>query len=213
MKALLRLGILAAAVVMAAVGLALRDASASGAAGATIDRTLACTVLPAGTGAVTPGATSRTGSAVVTPASASISTGNGGSEMLLEATTGRGGFYWPVGNLTLPAGAVALPGLTINASLCHPANGVRVPLTARGLSGGPATLGAHVTCLTARQVFIHLRVVMASESKWMSKPPYQLAHGKPLSAQIAIRSRKQKPLVYMTIKGDTARFYSAASCF
>src|SRR5436189_243661 len=137
------------------------------------------------------GATSRTGSAVVTPASASISTGNGGSEMLLEATTGRGGFYWPVGNLTLPAGAVALPGLTINASLCHPANGVRVPLTARGLSGGPATLGAHVTCLTARQVFIHLRVVMASESKWMSKPPYQLAHGKPLSAQIAIRSRKQ----------------------
>ena len=137
---------------------------------------------------------------------------SGGSEMLLEATTGRG-FFWPVGNITLPAGAVALPGLTINASLCHPANGVRVPLTARGLSGGPATLGAHVTCLTARQVFIHLRVVMASESKWTSKPPYQLAHGKPVSAQIAIRSRKQKPLVYMTIKGDTARFYSAASCF
>jgi len=195
----LQLGIAVALVVSAVVGFALRDASASGVAGVTIDRTLACTVLPAGVGAVKAAASSKSAGPFSgpSPAMASVATGNGDGEALAEVHAGK-----------FPGS----PNLSIDVNICHRAK-TRVPLTARGLSGGPATLPMKATCLTARQILVHLRAVMASKPRWTSKPPLQIAYGTPLSAGIAVRTLKQKPLVYMTIKGDTARFYSAASCF
>ena len=88
-----------------------------------------------------------------------------------------------------------------------------VPLTPRGLSGGVAPYWTDVTCLTARQVFVHVHVVMKSPPRWTSQPPNQIAHGDPVSSAIAVQTRKHEPLVYMTTSGNKASFYSARTCF
>lgn len=67
--------------------------------------------------------------------------------------------------------------------------------------------------LAGKHVYVHLYVVMKAKPVRTSNPPDQIAHGKPLVAQIAVQSQKRKPLAYMTMTGNMASFLSAGSCF
>lgn len=58
-----------------------------------------------------------------------------------------------------------------------------------------------------------MRVVMAAKPKWTSNAQVQVARGKPLSTEIAVQAQKAKPLVFMSIAGGRAGFYSATACF
>jgi hypothetical protein len=96
--------------------------------------------------------------------------------------------------------------------LCRRAK-AKIPLSPRGLHGGAEPLGAKATCLASRQVFVHMHVVMAAKPKWTSNAQVQVAHGKPLSTEIAVQAQKAKALVFMSIADGRAGFYSATACF
>jgi hypothetical protein len=198
MKPLLPPSIFLAAVAAAAAGFGFRDAGATPAAGMTVDRTLACTVLPAGVGAIQAAAYPKIGSTNASPAQVTLSTGTGTLSNLVTVYE-PGVPHWGTG-------------VTLDAKLCRAAK-TNVPLAARGLRGGVEPLGAKATCLAARRVFVHLHVVMSAKLKWTSNTLVQVAHGKPVSAEVAVRSQKQKPLLYLAIRDDKVSFFSAKSCF
>lgn len=195
---LVRLAVLVTILAATAAGFARHGAAARSGPGATIDRTLACTVLPAGVGAIQAAAAPKLGSVDATPAQVTLSTGTGTQSSLL-AIYAPGVRRWPAG-------------VTIDAALCRTAK-ANVPLSFRSLRGGVQPLGAHATCLAARQVLVHLHVVMAAKPNWTSSGTTQVAHGKPLSADVAVQSHKRKPLAFMSFTGSKASFFSAKNCF
>jgi hypothetical protein len=203
-RALIRIGVLAAVVASGGTAFALRDAHAGSSAGATIDRTLACTVLPPGTGVIEVEAHPKIGGGpYASPPQLTLYTGN--------PTSSYAGY--PVLATLFAGGAPRVPpALTLSTKLCRQAKAT-VPLTPDGLNRSLAPAGAKATCLTARQVFVHVHVVMSSKPRWTTKTDSQVARGNAVSAQIAVRSRKQKPPVFMALTGTKTSFFSADSCF
>ncbi len=188
----------------ATTGYAFSEARASQGAGVTIDRTLACTVLPPGTGVIEVEAHPKIGGGpYASPPQLTLYTGNPSNSFagypVLATLYAAGVPHYP-------------PALTLGTKLCRQAKAT-VPLTPGGLNRSLAPAGAKATCLTARQVFVHVHVVMSSKPRWTTKTDSQVARGNAVSAQIAVRSRTQKPLVFMTLTGNKTSFFSADSCF
>lgn len=106
-------------------------------------------------------------------------------------------------------------GVRYNVKRCRLTK-IRVPLSARGLSGGAAPLGADARCETGKRVLLHLHAVMESRPVWTLKGQIRTARGKPLQGAIAVRTYPgRKPLAFVTVDAPTAvaKVYSAASCF
>lgn len=177
------------------VGVAVRGASAGRSAGTIIERTFLCTIGSfAGLRGISATASSRQEGAGF-PAFASVASDEGLAEVLTGVVSGR------------PTG------VSFNVNRCR-ATRLRVPLSPRGLSGGAAPLGAGAKCGTGKRILMHLRAVMESRPMWTSKPPFRIARGKPVEAAVAVRTYPaNKPLVYMAIRDQTARLYSAPRCF
>lgn len=103
--------------------------------------------------------------------------------------------------------------LAVNQQLCRPSN-ARVPLTPKGLDGGPAgPLGEEYDCPAPSRVLVRLRATLATRT-----PVYRDRHllktkATLRTASLAIRTRTGKPLAFAAVfESGSARLFTAPGC-
>jgi hypothetical protein len=107
--------------------------------------------------------------------------------------------------------------LSINADACRP-SGVRVPLSARGLTGGAAgPFGDSFECFTGTRVLVRVRVVFRSPARLRLDsrfiPRMRKAREAVREGALAVRTRAGKPLAFASaFDSGRARVFAASSC-
>lgn len=99
---------------------------------------------------------------------------------------------------------------------CEPASKRRVPLSARGLSGGAADyFGDDFDCPAPRLVFVRLRGVFRTPASLrLDRESLNLTTDAPvLGASFAVRTESGKPLAFASVNDSgKARIFTARSC-
>jgi hypothetical protein len=103
--------------------------------------------------------------------------------------------------------------LALNQKACSPSR-TRVPLTAKGLDGGPAgQLGVEYDCAAPRRVLIRLRATLAARAPVYRDGHFLKTKATLDSAYLAIRTRTGKPLAFAAVfTSGKARLFVGASC-
>jgi hypothetical protein len=103
--------------------------------------------------------------------------------------------------------------LALNQKACRPSS-ARVPLTAKGLDGGPAgQLGVEYDCAAPRRVLIRLRATLAARAPVYRDRHFQKTKATLDSAYLAIRTRTGKPLAFAAVfKSGKARLFTSPRC-
>jgi hypothetical protein len=107
--------------------------------------------------------------------------------------------------------------LSINADACRPSR-VRVPLSARGLTGGAAgPFGDAFECFTGSRVLVRVRAVFHSAAVLRLDgrfiPRMRETREAVREAALAVRTRSGKPLAFASaFDSGKARVFAAASC-
>jgi hypothetical protein len=109
------------------------------------------------------------------------------------------------------AGVPATVGVSLRA--CRQST-ARVPLSARGLSGGGASpFGEEFDCATPRRFLIRVRAVLQSAAGLRSRDGFLATRVPAREAQLAVRTLTGKPLVYAeTADSGETKLFTATSC-
>ena len=105
-------------------------------------------------------------------------------------------------------------GLSVNTQICK-ARAPRIPLTARGLEGGPPTpLGDQYHCRAPGKVSIRVRAVFRAPATLRRGPFGFIATDEHVRrAAIAVRAQNGKPLVFAEVfESGRARLFTAPGC-
>ena len=102
------------------------------------------------------------------------------------------------------------------AKACKPASKRRIPLSARGLSGGVADyFGDAFDCPAPRRVFVRTRGIFRTPSSLqLDRESLNLTTDAPVQrASFAVRTTSGKPLAFASVnESGKARIFTAASC-
>jgi hypothetical protein len=103
--------------------------------------------------------------------------------------------------------------LALNQKACR-ATSTRVPMTGKGLDGGPAgQLGVEYDCAAPRLVLIRLRATLAARAPVYRERDFLKTKATLQSAQLAIRTRVGKALAFAAVfQSGKARLFVAPSC-
>jgi hypothetical protein len=100
----------------------------------------------------------------------------------------------------------------IRGDLCNPSR-AQVPLTSKGLRGGPAAaLGDELQCEAPRSVLVRLRAVVPARAALRGKD-FESTHLPVLEAKLAVRTLAGKPLSFATVsQTGKATLFTAKGC-
>jgi hypothetical protein len=113
-----------------------------------------------------------------------------------------------------PPPAEGTIGLSINTQICR-ARSPRIPLSSRGLQGGPPTpLGDQYHCRAAGKVSIRIRAVFQAPATLRRGPFGFIATSEQVRrAAIAVRTQNGTPLVFAdVVESGKARLFTARGC-
>ena len=103
--------------------------------------------------------------------------------------------------------------LALNQDVCRPSR-ARVPLSAKGLVGGPAgQLGEEYDCESPRRVLVRLRAILRARAPVYRERHFLKTKANLKSAYLAIRTRSGRPLAFAAVfESGKARLFTASSC-
>jgi hypothetical protein len=113
-----------------------------------------------------------------------------------------------------PPPAEGALGLSVNTQICR-ARAPRIPLSVRGLEGGPPTpLGDELHCRAAGRVSIRVRAVFKRPATLRRGPFGFISTSEHvLRAALAVRAQNGKPLVFAEVfESGRARLFTAPGC-
>lgn len=142
------------------------------------------------------------------PSPGFIGVASGGWESGSELVSVRASRWQRFGKAYSPAGVFA-------SRRCG-ASRISVPLSAKGLPGGPTRWVKNATCLGRGRVIIRVRAVLSPSDPWRPLVTGSVdgATGTVVRAAVAVRSeRTGKPLAYMELARDgTTKHWFASGC-
>jgi hypothetical protein len=103
--------------------------------------------------------------------------------------------------------------LAENRSACRPVSR-RVPLTAKGLRGGPVgILARQFDCAAPSRVLVRLRAVPLSPAPFFRDGKHLKTRGDLASGSLAVRTMSGRPLAFATVsESGKARLFTARTC-
>jgi hypothetical protein len=199
---------------------------ASSAAVRVVDRTLLCAADPIGGGLNEVQVRAQAGIRQSARrwrslASVVVTTGRTGSRTaLLDRAFGWAGAGAETGGATLGMGDDSYlytvhdyGSFATSRQLCR-ADRRRVPLTAKGLDGGPAgQLGDFLECQTPARVLVRLRAVFAAAAPVYGERGFLKSKGTVREAFVAIRTQTGRPIAFAAaFQSGKARLFTAPAC-
>ena len=135
-----------------------------------------------------------------------------GDEALASITAGRATAHTTIDTEYRTTPALARGTLALRSS-CR-ASSAKVPLTSKGLTGGPASpFGDEYDCPAPRRVLVRVRAVLRLPAELRSRSGFLSTTSPVQEARLAVRTQPGKPLMYAEVL-DTgkARLFVASSC-
>ena len=104
--------------------------------------------------------------------------------------------------------------LALNRRTCR-ASAASIPLTSKGLEGGPAgVFGDDFDCSNVRRVLVRVQALLQSPAKLQAVSRFLRTNTPVRQARMAMRTESGKPLVFAEVfDSGKARVFTARSCF